>query len=301
MKRLTTTCAILCLFAVYVARKPNQLSDLQKSSAAPSPAPNTGATGDSGLFWVGVFTLCVLMYQANEMRKATLAMRLSIEEVRRQTGIMSQQTTAIREEIGIMERQTRAIEKQAQALVNSERAWVIAELVPVCTNFGNGRWARRVGGHLASLSDLEILKGEHLRQQISFTNMGRTPAHILRYQITYTCLRQGAARLGEGAISKHDSGRIFDHLLAATDSVDAPETVDVNEHMVGHIKEINQLHNTALFHGWVEYLHVFSDVEVVKVPFCYVYKPSTLGLERVPEVKVGPNTESDESKKQNPN
>jgi hypothetical protein len=40
-----------------------------------------------------------------------------------------------------------------------------------------------------------------------------------------------------------------------------------------------------MFHGWVEYQHVFSDSEVVKVSFCYSYKPSTLGLVRVPEIK----------------
>jgi hypothetical protein len=34
--------------------------------------------------------------------------------------------------------------------------------------------------------------------------------------------------------------------------------------------------------GWVEYLHVFSDTDVVKVPFVYLYTPETMRLSRVP-------------------
>jgi hypothetical protein len=84
-------------------------------------------------------------------------------------------------------------------------------------------------------------------------------------------------------------------LLSATDSVEAPEAVDVNNYLFGRIKGIKDLENTAVFNGSVEYLHVFSDSEVVNVPFCYVYKPSTLGLERVPEIKVLAGIPSDQA------
>ena len=88
-----------------------------------------------------------------------------------------------------------------------------------------------------------------------------------------------------GTVERQDSARTFDQLLGATDSIEVPEIVDVNEYLRDRIKGITELENTAMFHGWVEYQHVFSDSEVVKVSFCYSYKPSTLGLVRVPEIK----------------
>jgi len=177
-----------------------------------------------------------------------------------------------------------AAKASADALVNAERAWVIAELVPICANFGV--WCRPVGSSWVALSDEEILNGVHMRHKLKFTNMGRTPAHILRYQITYSCLDKGVTSLSGGIVTRQDSGCIFDHLLGATDSIEVPEVVDVNRYMFERIKGIKDLENTAVFHGFVEYQHVFSDSEVVRVPFCYSYKPSTLGLVRVPEIKV---------------
>src|SRR5947208_16606988 len=37
-----------------------------------------------------------------------------------------------------------AANKSAEALINSERAWVIAELVPLFTKFKDGKWRRRL-------------------------------------------------------------------------------------------------------------------------------------------------------------
>jgi hypothetical protein len=193
-----------------------------------------------------------------------------------------------------------AAKESASALINSERAWIVAELVPICVRFG-GDWHRPVGNGWAQLSEKEIFNGDHVKHKLKFTNMGRTPAHILRYQISYSCLDKGVTSLSGGTVARQDSGRIFDHLLSATDSIEVPETVDVNKYMFNRIKGIKDLENTAVFHGWVEYLHVFSDSEVVNVPFCYIYKPSTLGLERVPEIKVHKGTEDDKSKNQSPN
>jgi hypothetical protein len=180
-------------------------------------------------------------------------------------------------------KQMAIMQSQADALVNSERAWVIAELLPVCVKFSDGFWRRPAGGGWAALSEEEVLKGDHLRHKLKFTNMGRTPAHILRYQITYSCLDKGVTSLSGGTVARQDSAYIFDHLLGSTDSIEVPEIVDVDEYMSERIKGIKDLENTAVFHGWVEYQHVFSDSEVVRVPFCYSYKPSILGLVRAPD------------------
>src|SRR5579859_6888843 len=47
----------------------------------------------------------------------------------------------------------------AQAVINAERAWVIAELVPLCTKLSDGRWYRRVADNWAQLSNEEIMDG----------------------------------------------------------------------------------------------------------------------------------------------
>jgi hypothetical protein len=125
-----------------------------------------------------------------------------------------------------------AANKSAEALINSERAWVIAELVPICRRFGDD-WHRPIGNGWAQLSENELLNQEHLKHKLKFTNMGRTPAHILRYKITYSCLGKGVTSLSgggvtsllRGTVERHDSARTFDHLLGATDSIEVPEIV----------------------------------------------------------------------------
>jgi hypothetical protein len=175
---------------------------------------------------------------------------------------------------------------QADALVNSERAWVIAELIPICRLLG-GSWHRPTGtGSWVGMDEDAILGGDYLRQTLRCTNMGRTPAHILRYQISYSCLDKGVTSLAGGTVAKQDSIRVFDHLLPATDRIDVPETVDVHDYIKERMVGITKLENTAVIHGWVEYLHVFNDYDAVKAPFCYVYRPSTMGLERVPDTRA---------------
>ena len=129
-------------------------------------------------------------------------------------------------QIRVSEAAANAANKSAEVLINSERAWVIAELVPLCT-FKNGRWHRRVGDNWAELNETEILDGYFRMHTLRFTNMGRTPAHILRYQITYSCLGEGVTTLSEGAISEQVSLRTFDHLLGAGNSIEVPDRKSV--------------------------------------------------------------------------
>jgi len=179
--------------------------------------------------------------------------------------------------------QMEIMQKQARATENSERAWVIAELVPLCTKFKNGRWHRRVGDNWEELNDTEILDGCFRMHTLRFTNMGRTPAHIRRYQITYSCLGEGVTTLSEGAISKQVSVRTFDHLLGAGNSIEVPEAIDVDSYMAEYIEGIRELKNTAVFHGSVQYQHVFSGTEILEEPFCYSFKASEDSLVRIPQ------------------
>lgn len=180
-----------------------------------------------------------------------------------------------------------AANKSAEALINSERAWVIAELIPLCTKFKNGRWHRRVGDGWTELNSIEILDGYFRMHTLRFTNMGRTPAHILQYQISYSCLGKGVTTLSEGAASKQVSLRTFDNLLGAGNSVEVPEPIDVESYIGEYMEGIRQLENTAVFHGWVQYQHVFSGSEILEEPFCYSFKSSEDALVKIIQPKSG--------------
>jgi hypothetical protein len=177
-----------------------------------------------------------------------------------------------------------AAKASADALINAERAWVIAELVPLCTKFSDGRWYRRIADNWAQLSDEEIMDGYFRMHTLKFTNIGRTPAHILGYQISYSCLGEGVTTLSGEAISKQVSVRTFDRLLGGSSSIVVPEAVDVDSYMAEYIEGIRELKNTAVFHGWVGYQHVFSS-EILEEPFCYSFKVSEDSLVRIPQRK----------------
>ena len=132
-------------------------------------------------------------------------------------------------------RTLRAIEKQADAMINSERAWIVAELVPMCAQFGN-LWHRRAGSGWATMSAEETFRGDHLKHKMRFTNMGRTPAHILSFKIDYSCLLGSVAQadLPEGASGDPIIFAPFDHLLAAGEFEEVLGTlIDVHRYING--------------------------------------------------------------------
>jgi len=204
----------------------------------------------------------------------------------------------------IMRNQARATEtaadaatKSAEALINSERAWVMAELVPICVKFGDW-WHRPAGSSWAPLSQEEVLKGDHLKYKLKFTNMGRTPAHILSFQIGYSCLLEDVTDLPEGTSGDLVEAHAFDHLLAASASTEVLEPIiDVNWYInssdsIEVIKAIKDLKRTAVFHGWVRYQHVFSNTDVIEEPFCYSYSPQNMRLNKVVRPKTEQTNES---------
>ena len=195
--------------------------------------------------------------------------------------------------LGVLIRQTdisrtaaEAAKASADAAIAADRAWVIAEIIPICAKFG-GHWCRPAGDGWATLSDEEMHDGDHLKHRLKFTNMGRTPAHILSYELRYSCLDKGVTQLSGGSVRNQTTMRPFDRLLAGGGHTTPPELVDVDNYMRDSITGINKLENTAVFYGWVRYQHVFSKTEIVEEPFRYVYRPSTLGLEKVPAPASG--------------
>jgi len=103
----------------------------------------------------------------------------------------------------IMRGQARATEtaanaatKSAEVLINSERAWIIAELIPQAVRTSDNHWCRLVGSGLVSMSTEEVLAGHHLRYKLKLTNMGRTPAQfsVSRFVIAVSKRVSGSCR-----------------------------------------------------------------------------------------------------------
>jgi hypothetical protein len=189
--------------------------------------------------------------------------------------------------LGVLIRQTdlsrvaaEAAKASADAAIAADRAWVIAELIPICVQFGRD-WHRPAGSGWASLSTEEVVGGVHLRHKLKFTNMGRTPAHVLRYHIGYS-REVDATGAGLRLIEAGKRPEIeFDRLLGGNDSVEVRD-IDVFQYVRDSIEAVGDSEATGILSGWVEYLHVFSDTKVVKVPFVYLYTPETMRLTRVP-------------------
>ena len=198
----------------------------------------------------------------------------------------------------IMQNQARATEmaanaatKSAEALINSERAWVIAELVPEAMRFMDNRWYRFVGDKPVAMSATELLAGHHLRYRLKLTNMGRTPAQIYWLTIRYNCLKQGETDLPINAEGNHVSIRSFEHLLGDGNAIETGESVDVGFYIQEEADAIKALDKTAVIHGTIKYRHMFSTTDDCYADFCYSYKPSEQRL-----VSVGRYTKQRQEK-----
>lgn len=174
----------------------------------------------------------------------------------------------------------RAIRRQSDAIIRSERAWVVAELVPICAKSG-GEWCRPSGtGSYVALSEDEILNGYHLRHKLRIKNTGRTGATILKFKLGHILLGTEATDIpAEDAIKDIEIFE-FDHVLSGNESTEAMDA-DINKMVGNSIKAVGDSKKIIGFSGLVEYQTVFSDTEVQKARFRYVYIPSTQRLDRV--------------------
>lgn len=175
-----------------------------------------------------------------------------------------------------------------RAIINAERAWLIVDILPVCKKVGN-QWLRPAGSGWASLDMNELLQGHHLRHTIKLTNMGRTPAHILRFQLSYSHLPEGVTEWREESLSELIEAREFGHALAASDSIEIQEPIiDVFNNRgssAEQIRAVDNLKATLVVHGWVEYQHVFDTKSAERVDFLYSYSPVTKRLNKVARPK----------------
>jgi hypothetical protein len=279
MRKYLATLVLIFALAVYVSIQ-NQRSAIADAEQSASPADTISAAASHDdhpqnnrnsphwyrLFswpegittWAIILTLLAVAEQASESAKATQAVRDSLPH---------------------QEQAAQAAVRNAEALINAERAWIIPELKCLCTFRTDSRWYQPDG--TTPLTTEEVLRGDHLKYILKVTNMGRTPANVTGFQITYTLLSKGVTDLPDGGGGNYSARRGINRFVAAGESEEILEPViDVGVYTTGHWLAIRALEETAVFHGWVRYRHMFSTKED-QADFCYVYSVSLNKLSAV--------------------
>lgn len=177
-------------------------------------------------------------------------------------------------------RQAEIMVRQTEAMINSERAWVVPELRPHAYQGKDGSWHSQ---NSVPFTTEEALAGQHLLYSLKLTNMGRTPAQILGFEVRYACLPEGITDLPQDGGAEFAEVREFHHLLGAEGNsveIDDP-VIDTRLHMNDSWDAIRRLEKTAVVHGSVRYRHIFSTKDDSYAEFCYAY---TVSLNRLRSV-----------------
>jgi hypothetical protein len=115
----------------------------------------------------------------------------------------------------------------ANAAVAAERAWVVAELHPTCVNSG-GVWHRREDKDANRESKMPLedtLRGKHWNQKLKLTNMGRTPATVLSFELEHRALGDGGIDDPVSEPIKEFNNQQFDRVLIAGESGCGPWSI----------------------------------------------------------------------------
>jgi hypothetical protein len=231
-------------------------------------------TYESVAIWLeGIALVLIFVWDridANEQQKEMLK---QLEVMRRQVETMQLQAAAAQDNAA-------AGKLSAQALVNSERAWVVAGVRPYARRFSDS-WHRADG---AALSTEDVLARKYLVYWLTITNLGRGPAQILGFSLVYTCLGEGVTDLPEkgGGEKVLKSYRPFEHLLAGDgEAIEISEPIDMGRYMEDDMDAIKGLKKTAVIHGWIKYRHMLSTTDDCYADFCYVYTVSEKKLTTV--------------------
>jgi hypothetical protein len=211
---------------------------------------------------VGILTMFFIGWQALETRRAAEASKQSI---------------------GVMERQTKAAEDaahaakvSADALIASERAWVMGELSPRVRKVG--QWWYREDN--VAITEEEVLAGKYLSYRLMIVNMGRTPAQIFSYE-----MRSGSLQVGtEFSVDKLSTMTV--HNVNFFLGSDKPQTLreftidDVFEKSDG---TTNGTETGAIFVR-IRYADVVSQgraQDIRETSFMYYYRAVAYSLDRI--------------------
>lgn len=160
-----------------------------------------------------------------------------------------------------------AAKANTDALIASERAWLVVELIPMAKMFANGRWYRDQG-YLRELNDEEILGGLHYTYEIRASNVGRTPARISKLQTQFSC----------GPRSEAHTARL-DRVIVPGERLTIDD-VNIDDYMRERRKQIDELKETATFSGQLFYELFIDRSREDFAPYMYSFVPSKMVLER---------------------
>jgi len=199
----------------------------------------------------------------------------------------------------VIERQTKAAEdaaeaakNNAQAVINSERAWVVPELHPHSYQGKDGRWYAE---DRVPFSTADVLAGKHLIYSLRVTNRGKTPAQLLKFDTGYVTLAEGVTDLPEhptdararaGASAAPGYARSlfgtkeFNFFLVNDQGIEIEGPFDISVYMHDDWDAIKNLKKTAVFFGSIYYRTMFGGQEA-RSDYCYVYTPSLTRLSMV--------------------
>jgi hypothetical protein len=173
--RIPTAFLVVCAGALYLCSRPLDI-------VAPNGTIAGAPTDYQSTFWnhapewtvalATVLTLFGILYQADEMKKATAAMKESTGEVTKQTAIMKEQVTAAQDQIRVMGNQTLEIQNQATIM---ERQLVLDKRPKIIIR--NLYFTKIQATHgFVAVSGVQV--GSTCMGQFYVVNAGGTNAHI---------------------------------------------------------------------------------------------------------------------------
>jgi hypothetical protein len=150
-----------------------------------------------------------------------------------------------------------------EALISSERGFIVAELVPFCVRGGDNRWY--FSDSKLPLSQEDIINNIWLIHRIQFTNLGRTPAFIQNLRYEYSVGTEKGTHY-EKPVEMWIAGGDSKPLIG--------EDINLIDVMLNFWESIENTTVTAIIEGTVEYSHIFEKDIMIPADFCYSYSPS---------------------------
>jgi len=144
-----------------------------------------------GLILVGIWGIRVAKKTLDKIGEQTKAVRDSVGVMQNQYIQTLRQTLMLSQSVKHAGKSADAAKISADALINSERARMVAEFVPMAAKYGN-LWHRiEPYGAAVSMSQEEVDAGKHLSYQLKVTNIGRTPAEVFAFHVQWGALNDG--------------------------------------------------------------------------------------------------------------
>ena len=132
---------------------------------------------------VAVWTLLVIKKQAKIMDEHRVSLEQLAKAAQDNAAAASKNAEFSKLNADATKESAEAALLNAQAVISAEVAWVSVDLVQMAVKMPPPEnWCRIVNGGMGVMSAEAILRGEHLRHRLKFTNMGRTAARITEYE-----------------------------------------------------------------------------------------------------------------------